>query len=171
MNLKRLSHQKDKKIDMKQFKERAVKYLGLYEFDDWKFKIYSLKYDETRITDGIEEIIKLEIPNWVKKKTQINSFSNYKIGTVIIHEAVDSILTIINWWVYENVLQNHVYYSEYKTPNKLEDFSNKGVQFCVWEMNIIWHERNLWVEHILKNSKKPDWKSYLSSHYESNYAN
>lgn len=156
---------------MEQFKKRAVSYLGLHEFNDWKFKIYSLKYDETRIIPDIEKIIKSKLPNWVKEKTQINSFPNYKIGTVIIHEAKDCVLTIVNWWVYENVIQNHVYFSELDSPNDIEDYSNKGVQFCVWEMNIIWHERNLWVEHILKKSEKPDWKSYLNYHYESNYAN
>jgi len=154
---------------MEQFEKRAVSYLGLHEFNDWKFKIYSLKYDETRVIPGIEKIIKSKLPNWVKEKVQINSFPNYKIGTVIIHEAKDSILTIVNWWVYENVIQNHVYLSEFDSPNNIEDYSNKGVQFCVWEMSILWYERNLWVESILKKSKKPDWESYLKNHYELSY--
>lgn len=155
---------------MEQFKKRAVKYLGIFEFGDWKFKKYSLKYNESRRTPKIEKIIETNLPTWIKEKTQLNTFPNYKVGTVIIHEAKDSILTIVNWWVYENVIQNHVYFSEYKTPEKLKDFSNKGVQFCVWEMKILWHERNLWVEHILKNSDNPDWNSYLNNYYELQYA-
>jgi len=79
------------------------------------------------------------------------------------------VLTLVNWWVYENVIQNHVYFAGFDSPNKMVDYSNKGVQFCVWEMSILWYERNLWVETILKNSKKPNWESYLKNHYKLNY--
>jgi len=37
-------------------------------------------------------------------------------------------------------------------------------------MNILWHERNLWVEHVLKKSDNPDWDSYLNHYYELDYA-
>lgn len=155
---------------MEKFKKRAVKYLDLVEFGDWKFKMYSMKYDESVATPDIENIVKAALPAWIKEKSQINDFPNYKVGNVIIHEAMDSILVVVNWWVYENVIQGHVYTSDYKNPNKFTDFSSKGLQFCVWEMNILWHERNLWVEHVLKQADKPDWDSYLNSHYELDYA-
>lgn len=155
---------------MEKFKKRAVKYLDIIEFGDWKFKLYSLKYNELRVTPEIENIIKAILPDWIKEKSQINNFPNYKMGTVIIHEAKDSILVVVNWWIYENVIQGHVYTSEYENPNKFVDFSSKGLQFCVWEMNILWHERNLWVEHVLKKPDKPDWDSYLNHYYKLEYA-
>ena len=155
---------------MEKFKKRATKYLGITEFGDWKFKLYSMKYDESRVTPEIEKIIKTALPDWIKEKYQENDFPNYKIGTAIIHEAMDSILVVVNWWVYENVIQNCVYTSGYENPDKLVDFTSKGLRFCVWEMNILWHERNLWVEHVLEKSDKPDWDSYLSHHYELDYA-
>ena len=154
---------------MEQFKKRAISYLGLYEFNDWKFKIYNIKYDETKVIPEIEKIIKSKLPDWVKEKTQINSYPNYKIGTVIIHEAKDCVFTLVNWWVYENVLQHHVYFSELDSPNEIVDYSDKGIQFCVWEISVLWFEKNLWVENILKNSKNPNWESYLNNHYESGY--
>lgn len=155
---------------MEKFKKRAVKYLDLIEFGDWKFKLYSMKYDESRVTPGIKNAIKENLPDWVKEKSQVNDFPNYKIGTVIVHEAMDSILVVVNWWVYENVIQNHVYIAEYEQPNKFADFTSQGLRFCVWEMNVLWHERNLWVEHVLKKANKPDWDAYLNQHYELAYA-
>jgi len=155
---------------MEKFKKRAVKYLDVIEFGDWKFKLYSMKYNELRVTPEIEKIIKTILPDWIKEKSQANDFPNYKIGTVIVHEAMDSILVVVNWWVYENVIQNHVYCSEYEHPDKFVDISSKGLRFCVWEMNILWHERNLWVEHVLKKADNPDWDSYLNHYYELEYA-
>ena len=155
---------------MEKFKKRAVKYLGITEFGDWKFKLYSLKYDESRATPEIENIVRATLPDWIKEKSQINDFPNYKIGTVMIHEAMDSILVVVNWWIYENVIQGHVYTADYAHPNKFTDLSSKGLQFCVWEMNILWHERNLWVEHVLKKADKPDWDAYLNQYYKLAYA-
>ena len=155
---------------MEKFKKRAVKYLGITEFGDWKFKLYSMKYNELRATPEIEKVVRAILPDWIKEKSQINDFPNYKIGNVIIHEAMDSILVVVNWWIYENVIQGHVYTADYENPNKFTDLSSKGLQFCVWEMNILWHERNLWVEHVLKQADNPDWDSYLNHHYELSYA-
>lgn len=149
---------------MEKFKKRAVKYLEIIEFDDWKFKLYSIKYNELRVTPEIENVIKAILPDWIKEKSQINDFPNYKIGTVIIHEAKDSILVVVNWWIYENVIQGHVYTSEYENPSKFLDISSKGLQFCVWEMNILWHETNAWVKHILMKNEKPDFEAYLMEH-------
>ena len=149
---------------MEKFKKRAVKYLEIIEFGDWKFKLYSIKYNELRVTPEIENVIKAILPDWIKEKSQINDFPNYKIGTVIIHEAKDSILVVVNWWIYENVIQGHVYTSEYENPSKFLDISSKGLQFCVWEMNILWHERNAWVKHVLMKNEKPDFESYLMEH-------
>jgi len=158
-----------KKINMEEFKKRASKYSGLYEFEDWKFKIYHILYDEERVIEDVEKAIKSKLPHLIKEKTDINPYPNYKIGTVIIHEAKDCVFTLVNWWVYENVLQHHVFYSEFDSPSDIVDYSDKGIQFCVWDLGILWYERNLWVETILKNSKKPDWDAYLNSHYQSNF--
>lgn len=129
-----------------------------------------MKYDESRDTPGVEKMVQSLLPEWIKEKSEINDFPNYKIGTVIIHEAMDSILVVVNWWVYENVIQNYVYVSEYEEPGRFVDFTSAGLRFCVWEMNILWHERNLWVEHVLEKSDNPDWDSYISNFYESDYA-
>lgn len=155
---------------MEKFKKRAVSYLNTVEFGDWRFKLYSMKYDESRSTPEIENIVRAALPEWIEEKTQINDFPNYKIGTVIIHEAMDGILVVVNWWIYENVIQGHVYSSEYDNPSKFKDLSNKGLQFCVWEMNILWHERNSWVEHVLSRPDNPDWDSYINQHYKLDYA-
>ena len=154
---------------MEQFKKRATSYSGLYEFNDWKFKVYRIKYDETRVIQDVEKIVKSKLPNLIKEKTKINAYPNYKIGTVIIHEAKDCVFTLVNWWIYENVMQHHVYFSELDSPNEIIDYSDKGIQFCVWDLAILWYERNLWIETILKNSKKPNWDSYLKNYYQQNY--
>ena len=154
---------------MEKFNRREVKYCGIFEFGDWKFKMYRLAYNELRDTSDIKNIVKEALPNWVKIKSQLNEYPHYKIGIVIIHEAKDNILVVVNWWIYENVLQGHVYASDYMNPHKFTDLSDKGLQFCVWEMTILWHERNLWVEHILKKPKHPDWSSYISQYYSLDY--
>ncbi len=154
---------------MEQFKNRPARFLGISKFDEWQMKTYSIKYDAARDTPGIQEIIQNKLPVWIYEKTEQNDFPNYKIGVVIIHEAKDCIFTIVSWWVYDNVIQSHVYFSEYETPDRLIDYSDKGIRFCVFEMSIMQHESNSWVEHVLKQSSNPDWNSYLADYYKLDY--
>ena len=155
---------------MESFKPRSVSYFGVHSIDNWKFKIYRMAYKENEPVDGLLDATLSNLPKWLEDKTKLNDFDHYNVGTVIIHEAKDSILTVVNWWVYENVIQNHVYCAPLDNPIEAVDYSSQGIRFCVWELNILWHERNLWVEHILKNADSPDWEKYLANHYESNWA-
>jgi hypothetical protein len=40
-------------------------------------------------------------------------------------------------------------------------FSDTGIITCVWEMAVLWHERNAWVKHILQQHNKPNINAYL----------
>lgn len=155
---------------METFKPRPVSYLGVHPIGDWQFKIYRMAYKESEPVDGLLDATLSNLPKWLDDNTKLNDFDHYKVGTVIIHEAKDSILTVVSWWVYENVIQNHVYCAPFDNPIEAVDYSNKGIRFCVWELNILWHERNLWVEHVLKNADSPDWEKYLANHFESKSA-
>ena len=63
------------------------------------------------------------------------------------------------------MIQNHVYLALYDRPNEFENIADKGIQYCVWELGIIEHERKQWIEHVLKNAEAPDFKEYLTSVY------
>lgn len=61
------------------------------------------------------------------------------------------------------MLQNHVFVAIHEDPDHFKLFSDKGIITCVWELTVIWFERNAWVEHVLKQSDHPNFDAYLNS--------
>ena len=84
---------------------------------------------------------------------RLYGLETYGIATLIIHKGKEGCFAIINWWIDENMLQNHVYLARNETPDDFAVYSDKGIMTCVWEMAVLWYEH-----------KQPDVESYLNKH-------
>jgi len=70
-------------------------------------------------------------------------------------------------WDKENpiVLKNHIYtHSEEGLREKLN--LNTGGAFCIWEIGIVNHEKNLWMNYLKSKRKESDKRRYLDSRIE-----
>ena len=72
-----------------------------------------------------------------------NSFnsSNEKIGFLILHSGTEGIFSLINWWVGENMLNTHIFLTAPKKPMDFTQISGNGLAPCIWELEVIYHER------------------------------
>lgn len=74
-----------------------------------------------------------------------------ELGFVILHRAGDYLLLLITTWRNTNEMWETVYLkkageSENFIPVKFK--SDHKETYCVWELGIVWHERNAWVSFI-----------------------
>jgi hypothetical protein len=141
----------------KAYAARHIKFIELHEFLDWKIKIYGITTNCRDIL--LQNIIEAKdlLGEWLAK-SEMHNFPTYKMATLILHEGKEGCFAIISWWVDENMLQLHVYL---KTKNEFELFFANGIVTCVWEMQVLWHERNAWIKHIMMQHEQPDWQAYL----------
>lgn len=144
------------------YKKRPVRFIELYETNGWKMKIYSISVLNERVSQETISQVKKQVPGWLKHSI-IHPLETYNIATLILHEGNEGVFALINWWIGENMIQHYVYFSGYDNPVEFTLFSDKGISFCVWELAVMWHERNAWVEHVMKNNSRPDFEAYLSS--------
>lgn len=145
---------------MKKFTPRPIRFIEIFKVNNWKIKIYSICYDNVKVATTNIDLAKQNLDKWLAKSTDYD-LENYKIATLILHEFDGDCYAIINWWTDENMLQHFVYLSDNKDIINYKLYSEKGIITCVWELEILWHERNSWINHILKN-EKPDFESYLN---------
>jgi hypothetical protein len=89
--------------------------------------------------------------------------NHYGVGFVGIHEGKTGNFVFVDWWADENELHHHVYVSTSEEPNELEYMTPSGLTACVWDLFLIGHERDSWVNHILKQSANPDIEGYLKA--------
>lgn len=138
---------------------RPIRFLEVYNYNDWQIKLYSISIHSEFVSKENIEKTKQQLDNWLSK-SEVYDLETYKIATLILHEGKEGCFAIINWWIDENMLQNFVYLMDVSNEYKL--FSDNGITTCVWEIAIIWHERNAWVKHVLMKNENPDFQAYIN---------
>ena len=131
------------------FKPRPIRFLELLDFNGWKVKTYSISFDSSDITEVITSTVKSNLCEWLLKSKDYN-IPTYNIATLIIHKWRGGHFAIISWWTDENMLQVLVYLATNENPTHFKLYSDKGIVTCVWEMEVLWFERNAWIEEVLR---------------------
>ena len=154
------------------YKPRPIRFLGIHTHSDpengtWQIKLYAIsvrsEFQPADMTELIEHS-KKQLPAWLAESCNY-VLTTYNIATLILHEGKEGYFAIINWWIDDNMLQNHVYLSTFAKPDEFTLFSSGGIMTCVWELAVIWFERTAWIEHILKQAAKPDVAGYLGAFF------
>ncbi len=148
------------------YKPRAIRFLELYQHEDWTLKVYSISISKERVDAGDVKIAKSYLSEWLLK-SKAYQLETYKMATLILHEFNAGCFAVINWWIDKNMLQNFVYLKKSNKSN-FEIYSDRGITTCVWEMAIWWHERNAWIKHVLLRNENPDVEGYLNDNLNLN---
>jgi prepilin-type processing-associated H-X9-DG protein len=139
-----------------EFRPRPVRFLGLWELGDWRVKAYSLQAEHTRLLPGLVSAAQIRAAETLAQATG----DGYGIGFVGIHSGRDANFVFVDWWARENELHHHVFTSSKEDPTQLRPAVD-GVVGCVWDLQVIWFERNAWVEKVLGGRSGPDIEAYL----------
>lgn len=146
-------------IRMTKYTSRPIRFLEVYDHHPWKIKVYSISARQEIVSQEHLALAKANLDLWLEKAKESN-LPTYNIATLLVHEGREGVFAILNWWIDENMLQTYAYL---KTPGQqaFHRFSD-GIVLCVWEMEVIWHERNAWIKHVLQKGEQPDFEAYLN---------
>lgn len=150
-----------------EFKPRVTGFMGLQKCNDWTLKCYGISIIKKPLGKEMLIGIKKYLPGWLKN-AGLTDLPVYKAGTLILHEGKEGCFAIICWWAGENMLQLFTYLARNEKPGIFELISDKGIVCCVWEMEVLWFERNAWVEEVMKQKDNPQaLENYLNKHMNS----
>lgn len=139
------------------YEKRIIEFKEVIKVYDWKVKIYTITKNDVFQSEIVLESIINQLPQLLRAAA-----NHHEIAFLIVHEGGDGIWSLVNWWTGKEMLRTDTYYSSFEQPDKLVQRPKPGSMACVWELPVINHERNAWVEHILKKAEKPDFDNYLS---------
>lgn len=143
------------------FSRRPVRFQELFCCDGWTIKLYIMSvHPEFNAAESIAAA-KAALPLWLKNAANY-PLAHFKIATLLLHECREGVFAITSWWIDENMLQVHVYLDAAGKAAGFNLFSDRGIVTCVWEMAVLWFERNAWVEHVLLKPATPDFDAYLA---------
>ena len=145
---------------MEKYETRKIQFRELIKINDWKIKVYTISKVREFNHDTFYQNALKELPEWLKIDNGFDS-SNDKIAFLILHSGKEGIFSLINWWVGKNMLNTNIFMTDPKTPDNFKKISGNGLAPCIWELEIINHERESWTSNILKKEPKPQFENYL----------
>jgi hypothetical protein len=146
------------------YQKRPVRFLERYQAGDWTVKMYSISVLAERVSAGNVTVAKTMLPEWLEK-AGIYPLATYRVATLILHEGKEGCFAIISWWIDENMLQLFVYLAPKENPATFTLYSDRGIVTCVWELAVLWFERNAWVSKMLEQPDNPAaLREYLALH-------
>ncbi|MEM9897424.1 MAG: hypothetical protein AAF789_13745 [Bacteroidota bacterium] len=144
---------------MQAYKSRKIAFRELLQVGEWKVKVYTITKMDTFHPTFYKSVL-AQLPEWLAMKNSFDA-SHDNIAFLILHAGTEGIFSLINWWVGKNMLNTHIFMTNPKESTQFQKISGDGLAPCIWELEIINHERRSWTANILKQHHDPDWKAYL----------
>ena len=146
---------------MEEYRTRKINFSELVKIGNWKVKIYTIskigEFDHPIFYKNVIE----QLPSWLKQENSFNA-SNDKIAFLILHAGTEGIFSLINWWVDKYMLHTNIYLTDPEKPNLFDRISGDGLAPCIWELEVINHERIAWMNNVLKKFPEPHYDKYFN---------
>jgi len=147
---------------LQQYISRNIDFVDLINVGAWQIKVYTITLNENFESKVTLETVISNIEHWLPKNSVIET---HDCAFLIVHEGREGVWILINWWTDGEILETEVYFADYKNPTTITNsiYAPKNL-ICVWELEVVVHERKVWIEHVLKNAKNPDYQHYLNDY-------
>lgn len=143
---------------MKAFAERLIRYRGVQRRGDWAVKQYSILYGDgpidwpgfdAALQRGVDELPPPDPPA-----------GRPGLAFFIAHQGLTGDYGVLCWWNHENELPMSIWIRRDKADSWRR--AEAGESVCVWDLEVIWEERQAWIETML-SGKDPDPDGYLAT--------
>lgn len=143
---------------------RPIRFLEVITLGNERIKLYSISCKNDVIDKAFINRAKAQLGEWLNNKN-LTGLPVYAVSTLILHEGKEGCFAVLFWWTDENMLQLFAYYSEYTATPNFRLISDNGLVSCIWEMAVLWFERQAWVKEVLTAPHSTDGLSrYLTHH-------
>ncbi len=91
-----------------------------------------------------------------------------ELGFVVLHRAGPYLLLLLTTWRNTNEMWESVYVEQVGGAGGYEplafESSHRGT-YCVWELGVVWHERNAWVRFLSSARDASAKRAYLEDRF------
>lgn len=134
------------------YHQREVRFLGMRIVDQARIKIYYLNSEKQAETPVPGEDVQQK---WLSQGVGQDDFpGEHHIGFAIIHAADDGYYLLISTWCDANMLRHRVFTVD--DQNRLQPLDSTKIIACIWELAVMFYERNCWIEQVMITEKIED---------------
>ncbi len=145
---------------MKAYRPRSIRFHQLLSLDGWRLKLYSISFDGSDVDwtefEGGLALVRSSLPAPAIDEGRPG------VGFVIAHHGEGIDYTVVSWWDRENELPTRVFARSVDDGKGWRPAAG-GESFCVWDLEVIWAERDAYISTFL-SSEVSDVAGYLARH-------
>ena len=149
---------------MKAYQPRTIRFSEIIQVNEWNVKVYTIAKTGASNHPEFYKNAVAKLPEWLVLNNSFDA-SHEKMAFLILHAGTEGFFSLINWWVGKNMLNTHVFITEPEQPHQFKKISGDGLFACIWELEVINHERISWTNYIIKQALSPDYNAYLRDQY------
>jgi hypothetical protein len=84
------------------------------------------------------------------------------LGVLIVHRGREGVFALLDVWIGENMLEHHVGLAGPGPGAGFGHLPAEAAAMCVWELEVLAHERRAWLAHMLTPDGHGDAEAYLA---------
>ena len=126
---------------------RPIRYHGTSEHEGWRLKRYSIHYGEGRIDEPA--FVSGEALALTSLPADATTEARPGVGFLILHQGRGMNYVVLGWWDRENELPVRVFVSAPVEGHRWRP-AEGSESFCVWDLQVLWFERQAYVETVLR---------------------
>lgn len=136
---------------------RPVQFTGVVEHAGYRLKQYTIVYAGPFRTDDFAEGLRLAL---AELPAPAVTAERPGVAFAIAHQGNGADYVVLGWWDRENELPLRVFVRE-KTPAGAWRPASGAESVCVWDLEVIWFEREAYVRTVLAGGEVA---GYLGEH-------
>ncbi len=113
------------------YRKRPIRFLELWEHDDWRLKVYGITYQgqapRAHLVEKAKALASERLP------ALADTQGCYGVGFLGVHDGRRAEFLFLDWWADENELHHHVYVASHQQPDHFEYVTPLGLIACVWD--------------------------------------
>ena len=142
------------------YRNRRTWPIGVRELGGWRLKVYGICADGRELTTPTIDAALAFAENNVPWPEQESRF-----GFATLHFGEHAVWLLVDLWV-DDILRHFLFRAPLDHPEQFAPGPADGTMACVWELNVLNHERSSWIEHVLSRPEQPDYQVYLQDFIE-----
>lgn len=142
------------------YQDRKINFQGLHITTGWAIKIYTISMHEQFRSIATLQSILGQLNSLFLSRANESTLPTHRHAFMIIHEAREGVWILFNWWTGGEMIESQVFFTSYEEPEIISKYQHPGALVCVWELEVIIHEREAWIKHVLKKASNPKFSNY-----------
>jgi hypothetical protein len=129
------------------YASRPIRFLGINEHAGYRIKLYSITHGDAPLDRATyDDCLPLALNDLPQP---VATTHRPGVGFAIFHQGRGWHYLVLNWWDNENELPQRIWVRERDDPTARWRRADPNQSICVWDLQLIWFERETYVRHVL----------------------